>query len=75
MQNKRLSLIESLTNTFTGLLVSFIIQLIIYPAMNIPVRLEQNIIITLIFTIASILRGYIVRRCFNKLKNHGTTNR
>ena len=68
MQKKRLSLIESLTNTFTGLLVSFGIQLIIYPALNIPVRIEQNIIITLIFTLASILRGYIVRRIFNKLR-------
>lgn len=47
MQNKRLSLIESLTNTFTGLLVSFVIQLIIYPVLNIPVKLEQNAIITL----------------------------
>lgn len=70
MQNKRLSLIESLTNTFTGLLVSFVIQLIIYPVLNIPVRLEQNAIITLVFTGASILRGYIVRRIFNKIKSH-----
>lgn len=52
-----------------GLLVSFLIQLIIYPVMNIPVRLEQNIIITLVFTGASIGRGYIVRRIFNKF-NH-----
>jgi len=68
MQKKKLSLIESLTNTFTGLLISFGIQLLIYPALNIPVRIEQNIIITLIFTFASILRGYIVRRIFNKLR-------
>ena len=69
MQNKKLSLIESLTNTFTGLFVSFVIQIIIYPLMDIPVRIEQNVIITLVFTIASILRGYIVRRIFNKLKH------
>lgn len=69
MQTKKISFIESLTNTLMGLLVSFLIQLIIYPVMNIPVRLEQNIIITLVFTGASIGRGYIVRRIFNKL-NH-----
>ena len=69
MQTKKTSFIESLTNTLTGLLVSFLIQLIIYPVMNIPVRLEQNIIITLVFTGASIGRGYIVRRIFNKF-NH-----
>lgn len=68
MQSKKVSLIESIINTIVGLSVSFIIQLIIYPAMDIEVKLHQNIIITLVFTIASILRGYIIRRLFNLLK-------
>jgi hypothetical protein len=68
MQPRKLSIIESIINTLTGLLVSFCIQLVIYPVMNIPVRLEQNIIITLVFTGASIIRGYIIRRIFNKIK-------
>lgn len=70
VQTRKLSLIESLTNTFSGLLISFIIQLILYPIMNIPVRLEQNIIITLVFTGASIGRGYLVRRIFNAFKTN-----
>ena len=69
MQPKKLSFIESLTNTFSGLLISFIIQLIIYPLLNIPVKLEQNVIITLVFTGASIGRGYVVRRIFNKIRS------
>lgn len=69
MQPRKLSFIESITNTLTGLLVSFCIQIIIYPVMGIPVKLHQNIIITLVFTIASICRGYIVRRIFNKVRN------
>lgn len=68
MQNKKTSFIESIIQTFTGLIISFIIQLIIYPSLNIEVSINQNIIITLIFTIASILRGYIIRRIFNNLK-------
>lgn len=68
MQSKKYSLTESLVNTFSGLLISFAIQLMIYPAMGIPVKLSQNIIITLVFTLASIGRGYIVRRIFNKLR-------
>jgi len=68
MQNKRYSLIESITNTLTGLFVSFGIQLIIYPLLNIPVRLSQNIVITMVFTFASIVRGYIIRRIFNKIR-------
>ena len=67
MQTRRRSLTESLVNTFTGMGVSFIIQLTLFPLMNIPVRLEQNILITIVFTVASIGRGYVVRRIFNKI--------
>lgn len=66
-QTKKLSLIESIAQTFIGLIISFFIQLIIYPAMGIPVTVTQNIVITLVFTVASIIRGYFVRRIFNKL--------
>jgi hypothetical protein len=69
MQSRKFSVIESITNTLTGLIVSFCIQLIIYPFLGIPVRLYQNVIITLVFTIASILRGYFVRRIFNRIRN------
>jgi hypothetical protein len=66
MQNRRYSLIESITNTLVGFIVSLLIQLIIYPTMGIPVTFSQNIAITFVFTFASILRGYIVRRMFNR---------
>lgn len=68
MQNKKTSFIESIIQTFTGLIISFIIQIIIYPYLDIKVSINQNIFITLIFTIASIIRGYIIRRIFNNLK-------
>ncbi len=58
---------ESLTQTIIGLVTSFMIQIVIYPLLNIEVSLNQNIIITLVFFIASIVRGYIVRRLFNNL--------
>jgi hypothetical protein len=66
-QTKKLSFMESLTQTVIGLVTSFMIQIVIYPILNIEVSLNQNIIITLVFFIASIIRGYIVRRLFNKI--------
>jgi len=66
MQSKRHSIIESVTNTVIGLVTSFLIQVIIYPILNIPVSIGQNIIITFVFFIASVLRGYLIRRYFNK---------
>ena len=65
MQKRSKSAFESLTNTVTGLLTSFIIQIIIYPLLDIPVTFSQNILITLVFFIASFLRGYLIRRIFN----------
>lgn len=63
-QNKKLSLIETLVQTVAGLFISFIVQIIMYPLLNIPVTLNQNIIITSVFFLVSILRGYIIRRIF-----------
>lgn len=67
MQTKKQSIIESLTNIIVGLITSFLIQLIIYPILDIPVSLNQNIIITIVFFIVSFLRGYLLRRFFNKI--------
>lgn len=66
MQTKKQSFLESVTQTVIGLLTSIIIQLFLYPAMGIPVTFFQNIIITLVFFIVSILRGYVIRRYFTK---------
>ena len=68
MQKRRTSFLEAITNTAAGFIISLLIQLIIYPAMDIPVRLEQNLIITSVFTVASIARGYVIRRLFLKVK-------
>ena len=68
MQSKKHSTLESLTNTIVGLLTSFAIQLVIYPLLNIPVTLNQNIIITVVFFVVSFLRGYLIRRFFNKIR-------
>lgn len=70
-QSKKNSLVESVTQTIVGFLISLAIQLVIYPVLNIPVTFSQNIIITSVFTIISILRGYLIRRLFN-LKQNGT---
>jgi hypothetical protein len=69
MQPRKFSWIESIANTLIGFIISFLIQLIIYPALNIEVKFSQNIIITSVFTLTSILRGYMVRRLFNKYRH------
>jgi len=67
-QSKKYSFLESITNVVVGLIISFLIQLIIYPLLNIEVSLNQNLFITMVFFLASFFRGYVIRRIFNNLK-------
>ena len=66
-QTKRKSLIESIIQTIIGLGTSILIQVILYPLIGIPVTFSQNLIITTVFFVVSIVRGYFVRRIFEKL--------
>lgn len=66
-QSKKNSLLESATNVIAGLIISFAIQLVIYPIMDIPVTVKQNVLLTAVFFIASFIRGYVIRRIFNRL--------
>lgn len=66
-QSKKHSALESATNVILGLVISFLIQLVLYPILGLKVSLNQNLIITFVFFVASFLRGYLIRRFFNKL--------
>ena len=67
-QSKMYSVIETIIQTAIGLVTSILIQIILYPFLGIPVSFKQNLIITVVFLIVSLIRGYLVRRFFNKLK-------
>ena len=67
-QTKKKSLIESTVQTLIGLGTSILVQITIYPLMGIPVTFEQNLIITAVFFVVSIVRGYLVRRLFETVK-------
>jgi hypothetical protein len=66
MQTRTHSFIETCTNVGIGWVTAFTLQLIIFPLFDINIPLSTNIKISVIFTIAAIIRGYIVRRYFNK---------
>lgn len=65
MQSRRLSLIETLFGVAVGFILSVTASLFIYPWFGHAFTLAQNMGITVIFTVLSILRGYAVRRFFN----------
>ena len=65
-QTKLGSLIEACMNVAIGFFISLGLAAIVYPIMGHSFTFGENLTITFIFTAASILRGYAVRRWFNK---------
>ena len=68
MQTKLQSLIESITNILIGYFVAIASQLAVFPLFGINIPLSDNLLIGVWFTAVSIVRGYAVRRYFNRGK-------
>lgn len=67
MQTKLGSLTEVVCSTAFGFVVSFILQLILADIYHLNTSVETDVKLVIWFTIASILRGYVFRRVFNKI--------
>ena len=65
-QSKRGSLIEAVTNTVVGYALAVTTQFAVFPAFGLRVGVVENLGIGLIFTAVSLIRGYLLRRIFNR---------
>ncbi len=66
MQSKRMSLIETVLNVSSGFVISLLLwQFVVCPVWEIERSFRQGIEVTMLFTVASIVRGYLWRRLFN----------
>lgn len=68
-QSKRQSMIEAFVGTVIGILTSMVTQAIVYPLYGFQVTFMENVGITAIFTVVSLVRGYLVRRMFCKINS------
>jgi hypothetical protein len=64
-QSRFQSFIESTLNVLSGFFISLYIQILIFPYYNIHLSISTQAQITIIFTVASVIRGYVWRRAFN----------
>ena len=67
-QSKKGSFIESCVNIAIGYGVALVSQIIIFPMFGINVPLSTNIWIGVWFTVISLVRSYVVRRVFNRVR-------
>lgn len=76
MQSRLGSFIEANANTFVGFFGSVLLwQFVIDPLWGFNTNFFDNVTITLIFTVWSIVRGYYMRRYFNWRLHGAATDR
>lgn len=66
MQSKKQSLIESIANVIIGYIVAVISNAAILPLFGVNLAFSDSMLIAVWFTVISVIRGYAVRRWFNK---------
>ena len=65
MQSKKESLIETLTSVFVGWLIGVILNMLVLPLFDYDITVVDSLWVSLIFTVVSVIRGYVIRRFFN----------
>ena len=70
-QSRRDSAIEAMVNILVGFVVSVLITAVLLPGMGHAVTLADNLLMTSVFTVASLLRSYGLRRAFNWMHHRG----
>lgn len=70
-QSRRQSFVEAVTNVCVGFVMAIAIQGFGYPLVGISARPGQMALVGAIFTAASLLRSYVLRRLFDRLNEGG----
>jgi hypothetical protein len=67
-QSRRMSLLEAIANVVVGYWIAVVTQVIVFPAFNIRISLIDDLTIGSIFAAVSLLRGFALRRLFEKIR-------
>jgi hypothetical protein len=70
-QTRKASLFETVASAAIGYFVAITTQAIVFPLFGIYLPFHNNVIIGVIFTFVSIVRGFYVRRMFEHLRITG----
>ncbi len=67
-QSRRMSLIEAATNVIVGYALAVGMQIVVFPVFGIHIALGDQLAIGLGFTGVSLVRGYLLRRLFERFR-------
>lgn len=71
-QTRLTSLLESIVNVVVGYVLAILTQLLVFPLFGIEVALHGHLAIGLAFICVSLLRSYVVRRLFERIRHQST---
>lgn len=66
-QSRKFSILEAALNTASGMMISILAGLAVYPLFGYDIPLAKVTGITIVFTVISVIRSYLWRRFFNHL--------
>ena len=69
VQSRAMSLVEALINVAAGFLVALAAQLIVFPWFGLYPALGEHLTIGAIFAAVSVVRSYLLRRLFERLRS------
>ena len=67
-QSRRMSLVEAVTNVLAGYALAVATQIIVFPWFGLHPSLGDTLAISALFTATSLLRGYTLRRLFERCR-------
>ena len=65
MQSRRNSFVEAVTNVGIGIVVAWAVTFAVFPLFDYEPTVVKSLYISLIFTVVSLVRSYVLRRVFN----------
>lgn len=68
-QSRRMSAVEAVVNVLVGYGISVALTAIVLPLFGYAVTAPDALGISAVFTVASLVRSYILRRAFNGLRH------
>ena len=68
MQSRMMSAAEAVANVLVGYVISLAATAVVLPAFGYAVTVSDAVGISLVFTVISLARSYLIRRAFNGFK-------
>ncbi|TAN58463.1 MAG: hypothetical protein EPN20_16355 [Magnetospirillum sp.] len=67
-QSRRMSLAEAAANVVIGYILAVATQIVVFPLFGIQIVLADDLAIGGIFALVSLLRGFMLRRVFERIR-------